>query len=208
MSVCRVAAEFGFGVLTNSVQKQQVTGKQVVDQPGDSYFVCMHQIPNCFTAFEDDVDCMADVATNCFVQQIALQQLCPLDSGRDFSIRRPMELGSGLHAECCFDGSVLFVSHPQHQPDSKILYCALKTGLFKIAQHIAGHADHKQVTLTLVENDFRRNTGIGAAESRGKRVLTFSVSAAIFASYLDLLSLVLQVTPVTIQNAAKSLRTV
>ena len=81
---------------------------------------------------------------------------------------------SALAGDCGGDSPALLMPKNDDQFRSKVLDGILNTGENVIIDYVACHANHKQISQALVEQQFWRNTRIGAAENHRKRMLALA----------------------------------
>jgi hypothetical protein len=61
-------------------------------------------------------------------------------------------------------GAAFLMAHYHDQRNMQVLGPIFKTSQFRICGYVAGHADDKQVSQSLIEDDLRRHTRIGTTE--------------------------------------------
>src|SRR5215469_5573412 len=71
----------------------------------------------------------------------------------------------------CLYGTTVAVPEDEQRPDSENRNGVLKTGNNLCSDNVAGHTGDENVADCLVENKFDRNTRVGTAKHRSKRLL-------------------------------------
>src|SRR5437762_3217070 len=74
---------------------------------------------------------------------------------------------------CSLDRAAALMSEHHDQAHGQMIDRVLDAAQAMIADHVAGHAQDKQIAESLIEYDLGRNTRVGAAKNDSKRMLTF-----------------------------------
>lgn len=79
--------------------------------------------------------------------------------------RRILVVHGGRH------GAATLVAHHDDQTRAQVLDGVFDASEREVVNHVASHADHKQIADGLVEHDFRARARIGTAHDEGERLL-------------------------------------
>src|SRR5207244_1842977 len=82
----------------------------------------------------------------------------------------------GFSGDCVsgrLDGPATLMSEHHDQAHGQMIDRVLDASQAVIVDYVASYSYHEQIAEPLIENDFGRNTRIGATDNNGERMLTF-----------------------------------